>query len=97
MARTDGRESHFIASKPRLIAVAMDIDALAVEANRAVDIAYQAHVREDWPAVPHFISEAAWATDAIHQTARALAGEIERAPVWVREDKAVVTAVGAAA
>lgn len=94
---TDRREAHFIASKPRLVAVAMDIDALAVEANRAVDIAYQAHVREDWPAVLHFISEAAWATDAIHQTARALAGEIERAPVWVREDKAVVTAVGAAA
>jgi len=94
---TDRREAHALFSKPRLVAVAMDIDALAVEANRAVDIAYQAHVREDWPAVLHFISEAAWATDAIHQTARALAGEIERTPVWVREDKAVVTAVGAAA
>lgn len=94
---TDRREAHALFSKPRLVAVAMDIDALAVEANRAVDIAYQAHVREDWPTVLHFISEAAWATDAVHETARRLAGEIERAPVWVREDKAVVAATGVAA
>lgn len=97
MARTDRRESHFIASKPRLVAVAMDIDALAVEANRAVDIAYQAHVREDWPAVLHFISEAAWTTHAIGQMARSLAGEVENAPVWTREDRAVVAVSGTAA
>lgn len=101
----DRRDRHFIASKPHLLDVTNDIDALAAETYGQLERAHTAHWTNEPTAFLRAITTAGEKVIRIGKIARTAAGEIESAPdvspdqllIWTRADRAVVAPDGAAA
>ena len=95
----DARARHFVASKPRLLDVSNDIDALAAETYGQLERAHEAHWTNEPTAFLRAITSAGEKVIRIGKIARSLSGEIEAAPdidpdqlaLWVRPDGAVVS------
>ena len=101
----DRRDRHFLASKPRLLDVTNDIDALAAETFGHLERAHEAFWLNQETHFLRAITTAGEKVVRIGKIARDTSGLIESAPevspdqlaLWVRPDGAVVAPSGAAA